>query len=38
MIGDAVSFRSSLDFGIEHGHQNAVDATYGSTAYWYGAP
>ena len=38
MIGDAVSFRSSLDFGIEHGHQNGVDATYGSTAYWYGAP
>lgn len=37
MLGDAVPFRSSLRFGIEHGPANDVDATYGSTAYWYGA-
>jgi Protein of unknown function (DUF2961) len=38
MLGDAVSFRSSLRFGIEHGPDNEVDAVYSSTAYWYGSP
>jgi hypothetical protein len=36
MLGDAVPFRSSLRFGIEHGSENGVDAEYSSTAYWYG--
>ncbi len=36
MLGDAIPFRSSLDFGIEHGHANGMQARYGSTAYWYG--
>jgi Protein of unknown function (DUF2961) len=38
MLGDAVPFRSSLRFGIEHGSGNEVDAVYSSTAYWYGHP
>jgi len=35
MLGDAVPFRSSIRFGIEHGPSNDVDAVYSSTAYWY---
>ena len=36
MIADAVPFHSSLTFGIEHGPENDVQATYSSTSYWYG--
>jgi hypothetical protein len=36
MLGEAVPFDRSIDFGIEHGHANGVEARYGSTAYWYG--
>jgi D-arabinan exo alpha-(1,3)/(1,5)-arabinofuranosidase (non-reducing end) len=36
MVGDAVPFRSSLRFGIEHGMANEWPADYGSTAFWYG--
>jgi hypothetical protein len=35
LLGDAVPFRASIRFGIEHGRANDVDALYGSTAYWY---
>jgi hypothetical protein len=35
MLGDAVPFRSSLRFGIEHGGRNEIEAVYSSTAYWY---
>jgi D-arabinan exo alpha-(1,3)/(1,5)-arabinofuranosidase (non-reducing end) len=37
LLGDAVPFGSSIDFGIEHGPVDDVAATYSSTAYWYGA-
>jgi len=36
MVGDAVSFGSSLDFNIEHGPADNEPADYSSTAYWYG--
>ena len=36
MLGDAVSFDSSLTFGIEHGGVDDEQAHYSSTAYWYG--
>jgi hypothetical protein len=36
MIGEAVSFSSSLRFDIEHGPVSDAPATYSSTAYWYG--
>jgi len=36
MIADAVPFASALRFGIEHGPVDDVQATYSSTAYWYG--
>ncbi len=35
MLADAVPFRRSLRFGIEHGPMNDVDAVYSSTAFWY---
>jgi hypothetical protein len=35
MLADAVPFRRSLRFGIEHGPTNDVDAVYSSTAFWY---
>lgn len=35
-IGDAISFKTSVKFGIEHGPKNDLPATYGSTTYWYG--
>jgi hypothetical protein len=38
LLADAVPFRSSLRFGIEHGDRNRVAGTYATTAYWYGAP
>jgi Protein of unknown function (DUF2961) len=38
MLGDAVSFSSTLRFDIQHGPVNDVPATYSSTAYWYGQP
>ncbi|MER6951665.1 glycoside hydrolase family 172 protein [Nonomuraea sp. NPDC000554] len=38
MIGDAVAFGSGIDFGIEHGWVNNIDAVYSSTAFWYGRP
>jgi len=34
-IGDAISFRRSLRFEIEHGHANTELGDYSSTAYWY---
>ena len=34
-VGDAIPFRKSLKFTIEHGHANSVVADYSSTAYWY---
>ncbi len=34
-VGDAIPFRKSLKFTIEHGHANSVEADYSSTAYWY---
>jgi hypothetical protein len=36
MVGDAVSFGSSLRFDIEHGPLDNEPAEYSSTAYWYG--
>ncbi|HEX2131660.1 MAG TPA: glycoside hydrolase family 172 protein, partial [Actinophytocola sp.] len=36
MVGDAVSFGSSLRFDIEHGPLDNEPADYSSTAYWYG--
>lgn len=36
MLGDAVSFDSQIDFGIEHGSTDGSPAEYSSTAYWYG--
>jgi hypothetical protein len=36
MVGDAVSFGSSLRFDIEHGPVDNEPANYSSTAYWYG--
>ncbi|WP_212754308.1 DUF2961 domain-containing protein [Nakamurella aerolata] len=36
MIGDAVPFDSSINFGIEHGPTANEPAEYSSTAYWYG--
>jgi hypothetical protein len=36
MVGDAVSFGSSLSFAIEHGPADNEPADYSSTAYWYG--
>jgi hypothetical protein len=38
MLGEAVSFSSSLRFDIEHGPVNDAPANYSSTAYWYGRP
>ena len=38
MLGDAVSFSSSLRFGIEHGPASNEPARYSSTAFWYGHP
>ncbi|HTY38794.1 MAG TPA: glycoside hydrolase family 172 protein [Bacteroidota bacterium] len=34
-IQDAVPFKKSIRFTIEHGHANAETADYSSTAYWY---
>lgn len=36
LVGDAVSFGSSLDFDIEHGPLDNEPGDYSSTAYWYG--
>lgn len=36
MVGDAVSFGSSLSFDIEHGPLDNEPGDYSSTAYWYG--
>lgn len=38
LIHDAVPFRTSLDYSIEHGPTNDVAGDYSSTAYWYGHP
>ncbi|MBE7163456.1 MAG: DUF2961 domain-containing protein, partial [Williamsia herbipolensis] len=37
MLTDSVAFGSALDFGIEHGPVDDVQASYSSTAFWYGA-
>lgn len=34
-VGDAIPFKKSLKFTIEHGHANTEIADYSSTAYWY---
>ena len=34
-VGDAIPFKKSIKFTIEHGHANEVAADYSSTAYWY---
>jgi hypothetical protein len=34
-IQDAVPFKKSIRFTIEHGHANTEAADYSSTAYWY---
>ncbi len=34
-VGDAIPFKKSLRFTIEHGHGNTEVADYSSTAYWY---
>ena len=36
MIGDAVPFGKAAYFSVENGPNNGFDATYGSTAFWYG--
>jgi hypothetical protein len=38
MIADGVPFSSSINYGIEHGNQNTVQARYSSTAFWYQRP
>ncbi|MBP2324530.1 hypothetical protein JOF56_004915 [Kibdelosporangium banguiense] len=35
MVGEAVSFSSSLRFDIQHGPVNDAPANYSSTSYWY---
>lgn len=35
-LADAVSFRDSLVFGIQHGSVNDIQADYAVTAFWYG--
>lgn len=34
-VQDAIPFKKSIRFTIEHGHANAEAADYSSTAYWY---
>ncbi len=34
-LGDAIPFRESIRFTIEHGHANTEVGDYASTAYWY---
>jgi hypothetical protein len=34
-VGDAIPFRKSIRFTIEHGHANTEIADYSSVAYWY---
>ncbi|MEJ2636001.1 MAG: DUF2961 domain-containing protein [Calditrichia bacterium] len=34
-VGDAIPFKKSIKFTIEHGHANTENADYSSTAYWY---
>jgi len=34
-VGDAIPFKKSIRFTIEHGHANEEMADYCSTAYWY---
>jgi hypothetical protein len=34
-VNDAVPFKKSIRFTIEHGHANTEAADYSSTAYWY---
>jgi hypothetical protein len=38
MIAESVPFTSSIDYGIEHGNQNTVQAIDSSTAFWYQRP
>lgn len=38
LIADAIPFGSSITFGIEHGGTDDVQASYASTAFWYGQP
>jgi hypothetical protein len=37
MVTDAVPFRHSLSFTMEHGNENKIPARYASVAFWYGA-
>ena len=34
-VGDAIPFKKSIRFTIEHGHANTEIADYSSTSYWY---
>jgi Protein of unknown function (DUF2961) len=36
LLAEAVPFASSIALGIEHGGHDDVQATYSSTAFWYG--
>ena len=36
LIGDAVEFDSQIDYGIEHGGHDNVQANYSTTTLWYG--
>lgn len=38
MLAESIPFSTSIDFGIEHGDQNTVPATYSSTLFWYRRP
>jgi hypothetical protein len=38
MIADSIPFSTSINYGIEHGTQNTVQALYSSTAFWYQRP
>jgi Protein of unknown function (DUF2961) len=38
LIADAIPFGSAITFGIEHGGTDDVQASYASTAFWYGQP
>jgi hypothetical protein len=35
MIAESIPFTKSINYGIEHGNENTVQAVYSSTAFWY---
>jgi hypothetical protein len=38
MIAESIPFTKSINYGIEHGNENTVQAVYSSTAFWYQRP